>query len=291
MSDAPKQGSLACVGLGMMLGAHLTPRSRSTIGHADVVFVLASDGLVERWVEEMHRDVRSLQPYYAEGKSRRVTYGDMVGAILAEVRAGRRVCAAFYGHPGVFAQVAHEAIALARAEGFPAEMQAGISAEDCLYADLGIDPGRTGCQHFEATQFLCCDRQLDTAAWLVLWQPALVGDRSFTKYATGRAHRELLVQKLGRYYPATHEVIIYEAPTVAISQPRMERLPLEVLIDARLEMHSTLVIGPARPLAPDHEMVAALDALDAVEARIRTGRRERPKLVVVHDARSKEQIR
>lgn len=272
----------------MMLGAHLTPRSRSTIEHADVVFVLASDGLVERWVEEMHRDVRSLQPYYAEGKSRRVTYGEMVGAILAEVRAGRRVCVAFYGHPGVFAQVAHEAIELARGEGFRAGMQPGISAEDCLYADLGIDPGRTGCQHFEATQFLCCDRQLDTAAWLVLWQPALVGDRSFTKYASGRAHRELLVEKLRRYYPAAHEVILYEAPTVAISEPRMERLPLSALADAPLEMHTTLVIGPARALTPDREMVAALEA---IEAGTRTGRRERPKLVVVHDAHGKQEVR
>jgi siroheme synthase len=284
---APGRGSLACVGLGMMLGAHLTPRARSTLEQADVVFVLASDGLVERWVEEMHAEVRSLQSYYAEGKSRRITYGEMVGAILAEVRAGRRVCAAFYGHPGVFAQVAHEAIELARAEGFRADMQPGISAEDCLYADLGIDPGRTGCQHFEATQFLCCDRQLDTAAWLVLWQPALVGDRSFTRYASGRAHRELLVRKLRRYYPASHKVIVYETPTVAIMPPRMERLPLDALVDARLEMHSTLVIAPARPLAPDRDMLAALDA---IEAGNRTGRRERPKLVVVHDAHSKEEM-
>lgn len=285
--DVTEQGRLACVGLGMMLGAHLTPRARSTIEQADVVFVLASDGLVERWVEQMHADVRSLQPYYAEGKSRRLTYEQMVGALLAEVRAGRRVCAAFYGHPGVFAQVAHEAIELARGEGFQADMQPGISAEDCLYADLGIDPGRTGCQHFEATQFLCCDRQLDTAAWLVLWQPALVGDRSFTKYASGRAHRQLLVEKLKRSYPATHEVILYEAPTVAISEPRMERLPLEALADARLEMHTTLVIGPARALAPDREMLAALETIEAGHP---TGRRGRPTLVVVNDAHSKEEV-
>lgn len=275
-----ERGSLDCVGLGMMLGAHLTPRSRSTIEHACVVFVLASDGLVERWVQEMHADVRSLQPYYAEGKSRRVTYGQMIEAILLEVRGGRRVCAAFYGHPGVFAQVAHDAIEIARREGFRARMQPGISAEDCLYADLGIDPGRTGCQHFEATQFLCCDRRIDTAAWLVLWQPALVGDRSFTRYATGRAQRALLVEKLGRVYRATHEVIIYEAQTVALSEPRIERLPLEALPDARLEMHSTLVIGPAHQLAPDREMLAALDA---IESGGRTGRRERPRLVVVDD--------
>lgn len=272
------RGRLSCVGLGMMLGAHLTPRARGTIERADVVFVLASDGLVERWVQEMHADVRSLQPYYAEGKSRRVTYEQMVGAILAEVRAGRRVCAAFYGHPGVFAQVAHEAIERARGESFEAVMEPAISAEDCMYADLGIDPGRVGCQHFEATQYLCCERQIDTSAYLVLWQVALAGDRGFTRYATGRVHREVLVEKLQRFYPATHEVIVYEASTIATDAPRVDRMPLAALVEADLHMRSTLVIGPARMLAPDRQVLAALDAIEAGRPH---GRSRPPTLVLV----------
>src|SRR3546814_4889838 len=94
----------------------------------------------------------------------------MVAAMLAEVRAGRRVCGAFYGHPGVFARVPHKAIAQARAEGFEAHMEAGVSAEDCLYADLGIDPGEVGCQHYEASQFMFYRRRIDPSAYLVLWQ-------------------------------------------------------------------------------------------------------------------------
>lgn len=277
------RGSLACVGLGMMLGAHLTPRARNTIEQADVVFVLASDGLVERWVEGMHPDVRSLQPYYAEGKSRHTTYEQMVEALVQEVRAGRRVCAAFYGHPGIFAQVAHDAINRARLEGFGAGMQPGISAEDCLYADLGIDPGRTGCQHHEATQFLCCNRTVDTAAYLVLWQVALVGDTGFTRYASTVAQRRLLVEKLQQLYPAGHEVIIYEAPTIATAAARIERLPLDALAEAELHMHSTLVIGPATRLTPDRQMLARLQSLEACDT---AERRERPRLGVVKSSDS-----
>lgn len=277
-NDEHRRGRLACVGLGMMLGAHLTPRARHAIEHADVVFVLASDGFVERWVEAMHADVRSLQPYYAEGTSRRVTYRQMVAAILAEVRAGRSVCAAFYGHPGVFAQVAHEAIAIARAEAFEAHMEPGISAEDCLYADLGIDPGRVGCQHMEATQYLCCERQVDTSGYLVLWQAAVAGDTGFTRFSVGRAHRQLLVDKLLQLYPPAHEVIVYEAATVAIEAPRMARVRLDALVDAELHMHSTLVIGPARALAPDTRTRAALEAIEAGGA---AGRQARPRLVLV----------
>ena len=60
----------------------------------------------------------------------------------------------FYGHPGIFAWSPHKVIKVARAEGYQAHMEPGISAEDCLYADLGIDPGRCGCQHYEASQLL-----------------------------------------------------------------------------------------------------------------------------------------
>ena len=115
-----KAGSLACVGIGMTLGAHISPRSRSHVEQADVVFAAVSDPLVELWLQQMNPDVRSLQPLYAEGKSRHDTYREMVEAMLAPVRAGKTVCGVFYGHPGVFAQAPHEAIAQAREEGFSA---------------------------------------------------------------------------------------------------------------------------------------------------------------------------
>src|SRR5688572_19340494 len=164
------KGSLVCVGLGMTLGSHITPLSRSYIEKSDVVFVGASDGVIELWVQQMNRDVRSLQPYYKEGKSRMQTYREMVDAMLTEVRAGKNVCGAFYGHPGVFAWPPHKAIEIARKEGFRAHMEPGVSAEDCLYADLGIDPGKYGCQHYEASQLMLYRRCIDPSAYLVLWQ-------------------------------------------------------------------------------------------------------------------------
>jgi len=263
----------------MLLGAHLGPRARAHIEQADVVFVAASDALVELWVGQMRPDARSLQPHYAEGKSRRRTYREMVDAMLGEVRAGRRVCGVFYGHPGVFAQVPHEAIAQARAEGCSAVMEAGVSAADCLYADLGIDPGRFGCQHYEASQLLFYRRRLDPSACLVLWQVAHVGDRSLSRFATGAAHRRLLVERLLEDYPGDHEVIIYEAATSPIGTPRIERIQLDALPRATLHMHSTLVIPPAAALTADPVMLARLAELEAG-----TGAGpSRPRLVIVNN--------
>ena len=256
-------GSLACVGLGMMLGAHVSPRSRSHIEQSEIVFALVSDPLVELWLQQMRPDVRSLQPYYAEGKSRQVTYREMVEAMLVEVRAGRRVCGVFYGHPGVFALVPHLAISTARDEGFDAHMEPGISAEDCLYADLGIDPGTFGCQHYEASQFMFYERRIDPSAYLVLWQVGIAGDRSLRRFATGPAYRRLLVELLARDYPLGHEVIVYEAATLPITAPRMQRMPLSGLVDAELHLQTTLVIPPARPMQRNQTMLDRLATLDA----------------------------
>ena len=257
-----KKGSLACVGLGMMLGAHLAPRARSHIEQADVVFVAVSDPLVELWVQEMHPDVRSLQPLYREGKPRTETYREMVEVMLAEVRAGKRVCGAFYGHPGVFAQAPHRAVARARQEGFDAVMEPGISAEDCLYADLGIDPGEFGCQHYEASQLMFYQRRIDPTAYLVVWQPGVAGDRSYRRFATPAAYRQLLVDLLAEDYPLDHECVVYEAATLPIQQPRIDRMPLAGLPSVELRAQSTLVLPPVRQPARNEAMMARLAGLD-----------------------------
>jgi uncharacterized protein YabN with tetrapyrrole methylase and pyrophosphatase domain len=258
-----RRGSLVCVGVGMTLGSHITPLSRSYIEKADVVFTALSDGIIELWLAKMNPDVRSFQSLYKEGKSRADTYREMVDAMLTEVRTGKQVCGAFYGHPGVFALPPHKAIAIARKEGYRAHMEPGVSAEDCLYADLGFDPGRYGCQHYEASQFMFYRRRIDPSAYLILWQIGLAGDQSFARFSTSAQYRQVLVDILGRDYDLSHEVILYRAATLPMHEPRMERLPLGKLPVADVGMHETLVIPPARPLEPDLSIRERLSALDA----------------------------
>ncbi|GFZ97319.1 SAM-dependent methyltransferase [Dyella caseinilytica] len=261
-----RRGSLACVGMGMTLGSHLTPLARSHIEQADVVFAALSHHAVEMWLERMHPDVRSLQPYYQEGKPRIETYREWVDLMLTEVRAGERVCAVFYGHPGIFAWSPHKAIQTARAEGFEAYMEPGISAEDCLYADLGIDPGRFGCQHFEASQLLLCERRIDPAGYLVLWQVGTLGNWSVGAFQKGPMYRQVLVELLSRDYPLDHEVIIYRGATLPIEKPRVRRIALRDLPDIALTTEETVVLPPAGPLRPNLALRDRLNALDNASA-------------------------
>lgn len=264
VNELPR-GSVACVGMGMTLGSHLTPLARSYIEQADVVFAGLSDGVVEMWLQRMHPDVRSLQSYYAEGKSRMRTYREWVALMMTEVRAGKRVCGVFYGHPGIFAWSPHKVIEAARAEGFVAHMEPGISAEDCLYADLGIDPGRFGCQHFEASQMLFFERRVDPTGYLVLWQVGVVGDLSLGRLATGAAYRQVLVDVLSRDYPLDHEIIIYRAATLPIQQPFIQRIALRDLPQTAITTAETVILPPAAALRPNLAIRARLAALDEAE--------------------------
>lgn len=150
------------------------------------------------------------------------------------------------------ASLASAAIRKAREAGFSARMEPGISSEACLYADLGIDPGRSGVQSIEATQFLLEDRQIDCRSLLLLWQVASTGDSARARLHAEPRELEKLVERLLLDYPADHEVILYEAARLPTEPFRAERLPLCELAAAHCEEHTTLVIPPCAPGHPDH---------------------------------------
>jgi len=262
-STLPEQGrpepGLVVVGTGIQLGRHLSERCLSEIREAERVFAL-TDPAAWSMLQELRPDIVDLRCYYAPGKDRRLTYREMDEAIMAEVSAGRRVCAVFYGHPGVFADVPHAVIRKAREAGFRARMEPGISSEACLYADLGLDPGRHGVQSIEATQFLAEDRRIDSRSLLLLWQVALTGDLACTRFHAEPEELHKLVERLLLDYPPDHEVILYEAARLPVEPFRAEHLALRELPHARFEEYTTLVIPPraGTPTGVTERLFAAL---------------------------------
>lgn len=250
-------GSLVVVGSGIALGRHVSERTVSEVRYADTVFVM-TDAFAREWLEGLRPDIQSLQCFYGDGKDRRQTYREMDTAIMEAVRDGKRVCAVFYGHPGVFADVPHEVIRKARAEGFEARMEPGVSAEACLYADLGMDPGDRGIQGFEATQFLVFDRVIDPTALLILWQVALAGDLSCTQFDADPGRLAVLRDKLLRWYRPDTDVILYEAAQLPMGGFRADHLALNDLPGAEFKEYTTLVIPPVQSLTPDESALAGL---------------------------------
>ena len=134
------QGSLTVVGTGIEVVSHLTTQAEHLIAHAEKVLYVVPGAWADEWMTGLNPNAESLSHLYGDDISRLETYRQMTETIMAHVRQGLRVCAVFYGHPAVFVTPSHEVIRLARAEGFEAKMCPGISAEDCLFADLGFRP-------------------------------------------------------------------------------------------------------------------------------------------------------
>lgn len=257
----PDRGELVVVGCGIQLGRHISQRCASEIRAADTVFVLA-DSLAFEWIAGQRPDARDLTTCYDEAVDRRISYRQMTDLIVDSVKSGHRCCAVFYGHPGVFAQVPHEAVREVRAAGLPARMEPGISAEACLYADLGIDPGDRGVQSFEATRLLVHRHRIDPAALVLLWQVALAGNIACTGFEPNPARLQVLVDKLGTWYAPDTPVILYEAAQLPIEEFRADSMTLADLPTARYKEYTTLVIPPAIEAERDEHWIRKLEALD-----------------------------
>ena len=235
----------------------MTPEARQAFLRADVALYLVADVVAQSWITELNPQARSLEHHYRTGVPRQEIYDAMTEAIVHEVRSGADVCAAFYGHPGVFVYPSHAAIEKARSEGYRAQMLPAISAEDCLFADLGVDPGTVGCQSYEATDFLLRRRSIDPTAVLILWQIAAVGERIYSKELRSQGLL-VLVDYLSKWYGVDHEVTVYEASPYPVVDSMIRTIRLSDLTDSDPSALSTLYVPPLEERSRDPEMMERL---------------------------------
>lgn len=250
-------GALTVVGTGIRFALHLTPEARAAAESADELLYVATDPYSAAWIETLNGNAQSLNGLYRNGRRRAEIYEEMVETILEPVRVGKLVCAAFYGHPGVFVRASNEAIRIAREEGHEARMLPAVSAEDCLFADLGVDPARFGCVSYDATDFLLHRRLVDTSAALVLWQIGVIGEESYVPRPNAE-NLAVLGDYLLEHYPGEHEVTLYEASPYPIYEARVQTLALDRLATAEVSPAATLYVPPGSSRRVDETMARRL---------------------------------
>jgi uncharacterized protein YabN with tetrapyrrole methylase and pyrophosphatase domain len=254
--------SLSVVGTGIQTVAQTSLQAKQCIENADRVHVFAADAVTEHWIGKINEKVNSLNRFYEPNKDRAITYEQMIDAVLNDVASDFNVCLVSYGHPGVFAYPTHEAVRRARDAGYHAQMLPAVSSDACLFADLGVDPGATGCQSFEATDFLIHHRRYDPHSILLLWQIGVIGEAGY-KSDSGAWNREgvrVLTAVLREVYPSDHVVSVYEAARYACCKPKIVNVRLEDLPEAAISVISTLYVPPIANAQTDLEMLARLTA-------------------------------
>jgi uncharacterized protein YabN with tetrapyrrole methylase and pyrophosphatase domain len=251
---------LVVAGAGIKLVDHITTEARAAVQSADVVLHSTQIPGMAEWLRNLNDRCFDLTTFYAPGRDRWETYARMTGAVLAEVAPERRVCALFYGHPAVYVTPSHDMIRRTRQRGLVARMLPGVSAEDCLFADLGVDPGVNGWQSYDVTPFLVYRPRYERTAGLVLWQMDVLGHRSYQPQHA-RSNYEILARELARVYGDDHEIIGYYAAQYPGLEPMIDRLTVSDLSDH--DGMSTLYVPPVGRPPADRDMLVELGMLDA----------------------------
>ncbi|KAJ3720530.1 tetrapyrrole methylase [Lentinula raphanica] len=228
-STQTKTGSLIIVGTGIESIGQMTLQTLSYIEAADRVFYCVIDPATEAFILTKNKNCVDLYQYYDNGKTRMDTYTQMSEVMLREVRKGLKVVGVFYGHPGVFVNPSLRALAIAKSEGFKARMLPGVSAEDCLYADLCIDPSNPGCLTYEASDFLIRERPANIYSHFILFQVGCVGIADFSFTGFDNSKFGVLVDRLEKEYGGDHPVVHYIAAMLPHEEPVTDKFTIAQL--------------------------------------------------------------
>jgi precorrin-2 methylase len=128
--EPPPAGELYLMGSGMKAMCHLTREAAVHLQAADVVFAgLDGTGPDRRWLElALGRTVIDLNQFYPTDpdEDRRSCYVRAAEAVLGEVRRGRRVACAVYGHPTMVDAGSELLVRSCRHEGLEVHVLPGI---------------------------------------------------------------------------------------------------------------------------------------------------------------------
>jgi len=235
---------LTVAGVGYQAAGHVTTETLGWLQSADRLFFLVYDPIAEEWLRALNPSAVSLSDCARPRQPLSDCCRQMETIILEALRQGMNVCAVFSGHPSVGVDVAHHMLQKAGDEGYPVRMVPAVSAIDCLFADLGVEPA-DGFQVFEAETLMMNDYRIDKQSGLIILQPGTMGiTRVHVKPRNPRLRIIGLQKFLMNVYQAGHEVVVYEAAMLPIAGPRIESTTLARLIDVELTPISTLYIPP-----------------------------------------------
>lgn len=250
---------LTIVGSGIKLLSHLTTEVRAHIEKSDKVLYLVNEPLMQEWIAKNSKWSESLDGLYQKYPTRLQCYQAITDYIIEVLQTQCILCVVTYGHPTVFAQPLLAAVNKARELGLEAQTLPGISAEDCLFADVGVNPGDVGCQSFECTDFMLYHRVFDPRSHLLLWQVGVIGllSQPHEDFDNSKG-AALLLEVLSEHYPQDHPIVMYEAAQYPHFIPRIDRHTLKELVEVKYTPITTLYIPPFGKAQRDDEILRRL---------------------------------
>ena len=138
------------------------------------------------------------------------------------------------------------------------QVMPGVSAMDCLFAELMVDPCVSGLQMYEATEMLLRRRPLQPDVPALIWQIGCVETTLHTMRRSKPERFERLQSHLLQFYPAEHTVTAFHSTPHPLARSTSLRFSLGEMCAQAHALHAgfTLFIPPAhaRPIK-DRELL------------------------------------
>lgn len=201
---------LIVTGCGIKALSHLTNESMAAIEQADIVLFLVNEPITAQWLMKKSQKSESLEDIYFSAHLRKDAYKKIVERIFFALSQYDNVCIVVYGHPLLLSNSIEFLIKQIDRTGIDLVLHPGISAFDCLLADLEIDPWM-GCLSIEANEFIIKDKSVDSTNHLIIWQVGAIGDHCSVVQSSHMEGISLLKNKLLKSYDDMHPCVLYEA--------------------------------------------------------------------------------
>ncbi len=257
---------ITIVGLGILPGGHLTREAEDALRRCNEILFLDAGIATRAWLETYCPKVTSLfATTYVEARARLPGYREMAVQVLDAALDRAPVGFAINGHPTVGVTASALVARAAGALGLDVAVLPGISAMDCLLAELMLDPVVEGLQMFEATDLLLRQRPMQNDVPALIWQVGTVETSLHTERPSRPERFRRLRAHLLTFYPPEHPATAVHASSHPLVPTASWTFPLgriEAEAD-RLHAAVTLYLPPLgrRPIA-DTDLLADLTRPD-----------------------------
>ena len=268
------------VGLGVLNVDHLTRETERVIRRSNEVLYVDTGIATRAFLEGLCPRVTSLfETSYEEQGPRLNAYHHMAARVLDAALDHAPVTFAMHGHPVVGAYAPFLIRDMARLLDLEVLVLPGVSAMDCLFAELMVDPCVAGMQMYEATDLLLRRRPLQADIPALIWQIGCVETRLHTTRVSKPERFERLRSHLLRFYPPEHQATAAYSTPHPLMPSTIHRFALQDISKYAHLLHAgfTLFV-PAVHEAPieDHELLRQMDSIEHLsritrQAQDRTG--------------------
>ncbi len=254
------------VGLGVLNIDQITRETERAIRRSNEVLYVDTGIATQTYLESLCPRVTSLfETSYKETGKRLNAYHHMAARVLDAALDHPPVTFAMHGHPIVGAYAPFLIRDLAGLLALQVQVLPGISAMDCLFAELMVDPCVAGMQMYEATDLLLRRQSLQPDVPALIWQIGCVETTLHTMRVSKPERFERLRSHLLRFYLPQHVIsAVYSTPH-PLMPSTMHRFAVGNLCDYAHLLHPgfTLFIPAAheRPIE-DLELLRQIDSVE-----------------------------